>query len=226
MADKQGNLNGAFYGPSIPPPQQSKPNYRHSRSRSCGCCLFSVLWKILLVLIVLLVIAGFIFWLVVRPTKIKLHVTEASLTQFNLTSNTLHYNLALNATMRNPNRKLGVYNDRIEAKAFFEGARFDSKVFTDLGLLKKKSSKDLSVAFEGQRLLALDADEINDFNEQKTAGVFDIDVKFYLRNRLRLGDFIGGKFKPKIKCDLKVPLITNGVSSGTFQKTKCDVDFF
>lgn len=128
--------------------------------------------------------------------------------------------------MRNPNKKLGVYNDRIEARALFEGARFDSELFTDLGLLKKKSNKDLSIVFQGQHLLALDADEIQDFNEQKTAGVFDIDVKFYLKNRLRLDDFIFGDFKPKIKCDLKVPLTANGVSSATFKKTKCDVDFF
>lgn len=71
----------------------------------------------------------------------------------------------------------------------------------------------------------LNSDKVAKFNEQRAAGVFDIDVKLYLRIRLRLGDFITGDFKPKVKCDLKVPLTANGVSAAAFKKTKCDVDF-
>ncbi|KAH7512239.1 NDR1/HIN1-like protein 3 [Ziziphus jujuba] len=229
MADKGAHLNGAYYGPSIPPPVQS--SHRHGRGRGrgcgCGCCLFRLLCKILIAIVVLLALAFFIFWLVVRPQKMKLHVTEASLTNFNLTAdNTLHYDLALNVSIRNPNKKLGIYNDNIEARAIYEGARFDTEVFRNLGLQKKKTTKDLSVVFRGQQLVNLNSKKIAKFNEQKATGVFDIDVKSYLRIRLRLGDFITGDFKPKIKCDLKVPLTTNGVSAGTFKKTKCDVDFF
>ncbi|KAF3442732.1 hypothetical protein FNV43_RR16649 [Rhamnella rubrinervis] len=219
MADKKG-LNGAYYGPSIPPPasQRNPP-----RGRGCCRCLLSLFCTIFIAIVVLAGIAALVFWIVVRPTPMKVHVTDAKLTQFNLTDSTLHYNLALNFTIRNPNRKLGIYQDRIEGRAYYEDARFDSEVLHDLGLLKKKTTNELSMVFKGQQMVLLDAEEIAEFNQQKTAGVFDIDVKFYLRIRWRLGDFITGDFKPKVKCDLNVPLTT--INGGTFQRTKCDVDF-
>lgn len=221
MADKQG-LNGAYYGPSIPPPASQR---NHPRRRGCCCCLLSLFCKIFIAIIVLAGIAALVFWLVVRPTNMKVHVTDAKLTQFNLTGNTLHYNLALNFTIRNPNRKLGIYQDRIEGRAYYEDARFDSEFLRNLGLLKKKTTNELSIVFQGQQLVSLDSEEIAGFNKQETAGVFDIDLKFYLRIRWKLGDFITGNYKPKFNCDLKVPLTTiNG--TGTFQRTKCDLDFW
>ncbi|QHN83850.1 uncharacterized protein DS421_20g708340 [Arachis hypogaea] len=62
------DLNGAYYGPAIPPAE---------RRRSSCCCLFSVIWKLLLVLIILAVIAGFVFWVVVQPRIFKFYVNES-----------------------------------------------------------------------------------------------------------------------------------------------------
>lgn len=222
MADKQG-LNGAYYGPSIPPPAQQQHQPRYRRDRGCCRSLLSCLCIIFIALVVLAGIAVLVFWLVVRPTKMKVHVTDAQLTEFNLTDNNLRYNLALNFTIRNPNKKLGIYQDRIEGRAYFEDARFASHELRNLGLLRKKTTNNLNMAFQGQPAVFLDAEEIAEFNRQKTAGVFDIDVKFYFRIRWKLGDFITGKYKPKAKCELRVPLgTTNG---GTFRTTKCDVGY-
>lgn len=75
--------------------------------------------------------------------------------------------------------------------------------------------------------MSLTADQTSDYNKQKSSGVYDIDVKLYLRIRFKLGVFKTGKFKPKINCDLKVPLTSSsGTSStATFQTTKCDLDY-
>lgn len=72
-----------------------------------------------------------------------------------------------------------------------------------------------------------DTKVLSKYNEQKSSGVYDIDVKLYLRVRFKFGLIKTGKFKPRIKCGLKVPLTQNGSSSGgTFETTKCDVDYF
>jgi hypothetical protein len=74
-------------------------------AKSC-CKFFGSLLKVGLVLL--------IFWLIFRPKIVKFYVTEASLTQFNLSSNnTLYYNLALNTTVRNSNKKFGIYYDAV-----------------------------------------------------------------------------------------------------------------
>ncbi|GKV50596.1 hypothetical protein SLEP1_g57299 [Rubroshorea leprosula] len=116
MAEKHSHLNGAYYGPAIPP---ARSYHRHGHGSGCGCCcLLSFLIKLIVTAVVILGLAALIFWLIFRPNIVKFHVTDASLTQFNLTSdNNLHYNLALNITVRNPNKKIGIYYDRIEANA-------------------------------------------------------------------------------------------------------------
>ncbi|CAK8544134.1 unnamed protein product [Lathyrus sativus] len=229
MADnKQPQLNGAYYGPAIPPPAQPRPY--HQRSRSCCCCLFSFFWKLFVTLIVLAGLAVLIFYLVVQPRPFKFYVTEAKLTKFDYANNTIHYNMVLNFTARNPNKKLSIYYDKVEALAFYEGARLTNNVdvITHMNSFRqyKKSSDPMSAVFSGQKLLVLEDDQVSEFNDNKSADVYDIYVKLYFRIRFRLGDLISGDYKPKVKCDLKVPLNSNNKTTATFVPTKCSVDFY
>ncbi|TKY61930.1 YLS9 protein [Spatholobus suberectus] len=227
MADKQPHLNGGYYGPAIPPAEQ--PRYRHHHGGSCCYCLFGIFWKILVALIVLVGLAILVFWLVVQPRSFKFYVTEADLTQFEYSTNnnTLQYNMVLNFTARNPNKKLSIYYDKVEALAFYEGARFANyDVITHMNSFRqyKKSTSPMSAVFSGQQVLMLDNDQVSEFNKDKGAGVYDIYVKLYFRIRFRLGDVISSDYKPKVKCDLKVPLSKSGTLT-LFETTKCDVDF-
>ncbi|KAH1123109.1 hypothetical protein J1N35_006269 [Gossypium stocksii] len=226
MSDKQAHLNGAYYGPSIPPPTRNYHRPGRGSGCGCGCCLLKCLFNIIITAIVIIGLAVFIFWLIFRPNKVKFHVTDVQLTQFNLTSNnTLHYNLALNMTIRNPNRRIGIYYDRIEARAYYEDQRFDTETLTPFYQGHKNTSY-LNPVFVGQQFVRLGADETSEFNEDRVNGVYDIDVKLYLRIRFKLGRVKTGRFKPRISCDLKVPLNTgNGSMGGTFKTTRCDLDF-
>ncbi|KAG4913582.1 hypothetical protein JHK85_054970 [Glycine max] len=224
MADKQPHLNGAYYGPAIPPAEQ--PRYRPHRGRSCCCCLFGILWKILVALIVLVGLAILIFWLVVQPRYFKFHVTKADLTQFDYYSNnnTLHYNMVLNFTARNPNKKLSIYYDKVEALAFYEDVRFANyDVITHMNSFRqyKKSSSPMSAVFTGQQVLMLNNEQVSELNQDKNAGVYDIYVKLYFRIRFRLGDVISNDYKPKVKCHLKVPFSKNGTFT-LFPTTKLE----
>ncbi|KAF7804237.1 NDR1/HIN1-like protein 10 [Senna tora] len=226
MAEKQAQLNGAYYGPSIPP---QKSYHRPGRGGGLDCCcgcICSLICRLVMTVIVIVGIAALVFWLIVRPNKVKFHVTDASLTQFDYTNNTLHYNLALNITIRNPNRRLGIYYDSIEARGLYEDARFHSEYLTPF-YMGHKTTHVLTTEFKGQQVLSLNADHTEEFNKDKTDGVYDIDVKMYLKIRFKLGVFKTGKFKPKINCDLKLPLTTaNGTSSSAaFQTTSCDLDY-
>lgn len=230
MADnKQPQLNGAYYGPAIPPPAQPRPH--NHRSRSCCCCLFSFFWKLLIALIVLAGLAVLIFYLVVQPRPFKFYVDEVNLTKFDYSNNTLNYNMVLNFTARNPNKKLNIYYDKVEARAFYEGSRFANvDVITHMNSFRqyKKSSNPMSAVFSGQHVLVLNNDQVSEFNKDKSDKVYDIYVRLYFRIRFRLGDLISGDYKPKVKCDLKVPLSSKNTNATSFEftRTKCDVDFY
>ncbi|KAL2323016.1 hypothetical protein Fmac_027395 [Flemingia macrophylla] len=227
MADKQPQLNGAYYGPSIP---MAEPP-RH-RGRGCCCCLFSFFWKLLLAIIIFVVLVFLVFCAVVQPRAFKVNVTEARLTQFNYTdsSNTLRYNLVLNFTARNPNKRLSIYYDKAEGHVSYGGVRFasaDVVTWRNAFLQQAKSAEDpMGAVFAGQHVMVLDKDHVSGFKEDERKGVFGIGVRLHLTIRFELGDFVGGDTKTKAKCELEVPLSSKGAKVVTvFQPTKCDVQF-
>ncbi|KAG6596610.1 NDR1/HIN1-like protein 10, partial [Cucurbita argyrosperma subsp. sororia] len=222
MADKQPHLNGAFYGPSVPPP--TKTYHRHGHGRGCACCLLSTIIKLIIGIVVVVGIAVLILWLVFRPNKLRFDVTSAELTQFNFTGNQLHYNLALNLTIRNPNKRIGVYYDAIEASSFYKDQRLNTQWLPPF-YQGHKTTTVVTPQFNGQQLVLLGAQELTEFNAEKLAGVFNIDVKFRPRLRLKLGAVRIGKLKPKVNCELKVPLESSATSFTFFQATRCDFDF-
>lgn len=226
MAEKQPHLNGAYYGPSVPPPSQGYR--RQGRSGGCGCCcLLNFLLKLIGSVVLVVGLAVLIFWLIFRPiNRVKFHVTDASLTQFNFTTNNnmLNYNLALDVTIRNPNKKIGIYYDRIEVNALYEDQRFSTVVLTPF-YQGHKNTTVLSPVFKGEQLVLLGANELSVLNSEKSLGVFDIHVQLYLRIRFKLGKVKTWRFKPKINCDLKVPFSSIGKSVGGFETTKCDIGF-
>ncbi|XP_065627968.1 NDR1/HIN1-like protein 10 [Quercus suber] len=225
MAEKRSQLNNAYYGPSIPPQDQSYQ--RRGRSRSCYYRLFKCLLKTTVSVILIIFLAYIIAWFILYPRTFKLHVTDAKLTKFNFTTNNniLQYKLDLNISLRNPNKKVTIYFDKIKANALYEGQRFDTESLTELGFkVDRKSTHFLNATFAGQQLIELDAHEISEFNAEKSAGVYSIDLRFYLRIRIGIGDFIAGKYKPKVKCELEVPLSSQGNSStARFETTRCHV---
>lgn len=232
MADKQ-SLNGAYYGPSIPPTRKSY--HRHGRgSGGCGCfgclfgclcdCIFGLIFKIVFTILIIVGLAVLVVWLILRPNNLKFHVTDASLTEFNFnTTNTLQYNMALNLTVRNPNKRVGIYYDTIEANVYYEGQRFRTVDLTPF-YQGHKNTTVLSTAFNGTQVVLLGTSELSNFNTETSDGIYSIDLKLNLKIRAKVGWIKIGKFKPKIKCGLKVPLSSNGKSASSFETTKCSLD--
>lgn len=250
-------LNGAYYGPSIPPPSSSTTTtyYRPSRRGDggggcdfcccnpftccCKCifnCICTCICQIVITLLVVLAIVAFVCWLIFRPNTVKFYATKAELSQFNLSSTvfpnndnnnlTLRYDLTVNFTIRNPNQRIGIYYDRIEAIAFYQGQRF-STVDLQPFFQGHKSTSDVSAVFKGQNVVVLGGKEMGKYDEERSSGVYNVDVKLYLRVRLKFLFVKSSTVKPKIDCDLNVPLSSsNGgnqtTSPSSYESKRCD----
>ncbi|OIW21793.1 hypothetical protein TanjilG_10909 [Lupinus angustifolius] len=226
-------LNGAYYGPAIPPP----PRYYHrSDDQGCCCnclcgltrcccgCIFSIICKILTFVLVLVIIAAVIIWFIVRPNVLKFYVTETNLTEFNYGNNgILDYNLGLNVSIRNPNSRLGVYYDDIEATALYEDVKFGSQSLEPF-FQHKKSTRYVGPVFKGQQAMSLGEKQVSKLNKDKDSGVYDIVVKLKMKFRFKFGLIKIGSFYPKIRCDLKVPLKSHN-GNGQFETTQCGWDY-
>ncbi|KFK38531.1 hypothetical protein AALP_AA3G126100 [Arabis alpina] len=243
MADnKQPHLNGAYYGPSIPPPSNHHRSHNSpdlgccffncfaSCLRCCGCCILSLLCNILIAISVILGITALILWLIFRPNAVKFYVTDANLTKFNLdpeNNSNLHYNLDLNFTIRNPNQRVGIYYDEIKVDGYYSDQRFGS-VDVSPFYQGHKNTTVILTKMEGQNLMVLGDGARSDLKEDEKSGVYRIDAKLRMRIRLKFWVIKSWRLKPKIKCDdLKIPLggSSNSTSGFKFVPTQCDFDF-
>ncbi|KAK1397292.1 Harpin inducing protein [Heracleum sosnowskyi] len=228
----QPQLDRAFYGPPVPP---QKSYYRPgppgrsdccccSFLNCCFCCIFNFICQLLCALLLLVGIVALILWLIFRPNPVKFYVTDASLTQFDISSThkTLHYNLALNMTVRNPNKRIGIYYDQIEAQALYQGQVFGTANVTGFYQGHKETDY-LNPVFNGQNLVVLENDDLSKFDMEMELEHFSIGIKLDLTVRLKFLLFKTPKFSPKIDCDLKVPLDSEGKGSGYFETRRCHV---
>ncbi|KAI3965782.1 hypothetical protein MKX01_010739 [Papaver californicum] len=177
---------------------------------SCGIILYipKCICKLILSALVALGILALIVWFILRPINpLEIHVQDASLTQFNVTDNNiLYYNRSVDLNLRNPNKKIGVYYDQIEARAFYDSRRFDSVMLTPF-YQGHKNTTVLHPVFKGQRLLPSVQGE---YNRDKIDEKFKFKVHIYLKMRFKAGLVKTPKLKsPRVKCAFEVPLGSN-----------------
>lgn len=200
-----------------------------SRAVSCLCCpckclacgLFSCLCSILVSLLVVAGVLAFILWLIFRPQLIAATVESVSLAQLDLAPNSaLAYNFSVDITVRNPNKRVGLYYDDVESLALFDDQRF-AYARLDSFFQATEASTKVSPQFHGQQVLQGDVTAAN-FRSQQTDGRFSLDVKLNAKLRVKVWAFKVPGPKAKITCPLSVPAPG---TNAAFQPTNCKVGF-
>ncbi|XP_008241421.1 PREDICTED: protein YLS9-like [Prunus mume] len=183
---------------------------RHSRDWCFKCYFCLVAYATLIFFI--FTISVFIFWLIFLPQELKFTVTDASLRKFDLTNTTpnttLYYNLALNISIGNHNKKVGVYLSHIQAMANYGDKSFATVNNISTSFYQgHKSISTVRAVFEGHQVVVLEELELSRFNSERCAGVYNIDVKLGLWVKARYGKIETGCISPpSIDCQLKIPL--------------------
>ncbi|CAJ2641804.1 late embryogenesis abundant protein [Trifolium pratense] len=177
-----------------------------------------------------------IFWIVISPTSVKFHVTDATLSEFNLTNNnnTLYYNFKLNITARNPNNNIIVYYRRITAIAWYKDNDFGYVSLTPFDQGHKNTTFLGPIEFKGNTKFKLGRKQLDEYFEETRLGVYnDLAVDFDVRIRAKFGGFKSGRFNPPVvQCRrLRVPLVfsSNGTNSSwtfSFSNRRCSSGSF
>ncbi|KAF3782000.1 hypothetical protein EJ110_NYTH35388 [Nymphaea thermarum] len=176
---------------------QSGPQYSQQKTVET----FSPDW-----LLMAIVLCLFIFVSVVLPAAFSIrepsggnyYVENACLIEFNLTGkNLLQYNLKLDVSITNPNKKHHVYYQLLQASANYEGEIIGS------ALLKKTVV--VHPAFGGQSAIGLDDLSVNEFMKQRSDGFFRIDVEINAKMIESFGLFTTDEFSAIIWCGLTIP---------------------
>ncbi|AQK47413.1 Harpin inducing protein [Zea mays] len=202
-----------------------------SRAVSCLCCpckclacgLLSCLCSILVSLAVVLGVVALILYFIFKPHMIAATVDSASLSQFALSaSSTLSYDLNVTMTVRNPNTRVGLYYDDVQALALFSDQRFGYAPL-DAFYQGTQASTQLSPGFRGTQLLQGDVTAA-EFRQEQSAGNFAVDVDLNAKLRVKVWAFKVRGPKAKVTCKLSVPA-PGAANASPFQPTVCKVWF-
>ncbi|KAJ3703608.1 hypothetical protein LUZ61_007313 [Rhynchospora tenuis] len=215
-------LSSVSHTPYLNPFKIPGTNQMSSSNPPRGCCSRCCSSLISLGLLIL------IYWLIFQPHQIRVYMNSATLSNFSLSDATLtslSYNIALNISLRNPNRKIGIYYDRLSAEAFYDGSQLGSTEsnFFDPFFQHTKTTHMVYPVFQGSQG-NLSKDVKDAFNKDKNDGAYNLDVKLNAKVRHKVW-FIKLSFRPKIDCWLKFPLVANGNATVAAQPTKCRVKY-
>ncbi|CAL0332581.1 unnamed protein product [Lupinus luteus] len=190
---------------------------------------YSLIWCICFTICTLITILPIIFIEIFSPSNVEFHVTETSLTQFNLTNNnTMYFNFKVNITARNPNKNTIVYYRRITAIAWYKDNDFAYVSLTPFDQGKKNTSLLQTAVFQGSSVIKLKPRQLAEYYAETRAGVYnDLAVDLDMRVRYKYGRMKSTRFNPPIvQCRLRVPLISNGTSISSFNDTECSNSYF
>ncbi|KAI3975811.1 hypothetical protein MKX01_001027, partial [Papaver californicum] len=115
----------------------------------------------------------------------KFHLIDASLTNFYLTNDDiLHYNLALNISVRNSNKIERItYHDIISSTSCY-GENLGSVSLPSFRQGTKNTTL-LQPVFQGQKLVKLRGSHLEDFNNDQRDGSYSVSVYLYLTTKLK-----------------------------------------
>ncbi|XP_008813459.1 NDR1/HIN1-like protein 1 [Phoenix dactylifera] len=185
--------------------------------------VFRRLFACFLCLIIVVLFAILVIWLVLRPSKPRFNLQDATVTNFNLAApNLLSFTVQITIGSRNPNDRIGIYYDRLDVYADYKGQQITAATALPTGYQGHDDFSVWSPYLYGNNVplaqylaVAVDQDE--------SAGFILIYFKIDGRLRWKVGTWISGNYHIDVNCPAFFTV--NSTKEFQFQKTtSCSVD--
>ncbi|CAD5187335.1 NDR1/HIN1-like protein 1 [Musa acuminata AAA Group] len=181
--------------------------------------------------IILVLLAIFIIWLVLRPSKPSFYLQDASIAQFNFTAGTNLLTAIMQVTVssRNPNDRIGIYYDKLDAFAVYQEQRVTTSTELPTGYQGHNDVVVWSPYLYGAAVpvtpyLSVALDQAN------AAGLLLVDINVEGRLRWKVGTWTSGHYHIHVSCPAFMAIDHGSGSNGDapsfhFQHaTWCSVD--
>uniref|UniRef100_A0A0C9S8T2 TSA: Wollemia nobilis Ref_Wollemi_Transcript_10520_1368 transcribed RNA sequence n=1 Tax=Wollemia nobilis TaxID=56998 RepID=A0A0C9S8T2_9CONI len=180
--------------------------------------------RILAIVITLAVLAGIailITWLVLRPHRPKFYVESATVTRMNLTGNSLDSKMEFNVSSRNPNKKIGIFYDAINAKALFDSQMIAFNRLEEF-YQGHKNTTVLTCPLSSNSLL-LEGSGSGDLSSDLSKKKVKMTIKLEAWIRFKVGGWTTRHYDMEVYCDVAIDE-WNGTSGRLSQRRRCDVE--
>ncbi|XP_021892441.1 NDR1/HIN1-like protein 10 [Carica papaya] len=226
-----------YAAPQPPPPQpyvfhqhhhpgptyyaQSNYNQRRPFMRTFLCRLIVAF----IVVICLMGLISFITWLVLRPRLPEFRVDSASVPKLNSTRSELSGTWVVSLLVKNPNSKLSVTYDRLQAYVFYgEEVQLGS---TQLPPFSQGKGNESSVQFQLNVMSEyVGEDVVNSINKERNRGLVNFGVNVYALVRFRTGVWRMRQHLMRVYCNPVGIGFSGNNGTGTLvaQSRQCEVD--
>ncbi|KAG9455041.1 hypothetical protein H6P81_007945 [Aristolochia fimbriata] len=180
-------------------------NHDHKRRK-----LYRRLFSAFLAFVIIVLLVILIIWLVLRPTKPRFVLQDASVYQFNLSGlNLLSTTVQISLVSRNPNDRIGVYYDRLVVYASYRNQQ------VTLGTV-------LPSTYQGHNEVIVWSPFLNGasvpvspylglaIGQDQNVGYYILNIKVDGRVRWKVGTWISGHYHLNVNCPAYLRLDGHG----------------
>ncbi|KAF5182643.1 NDR1/HIN1-like protein [Thalictrum thalictroides] len=191
------------------------PASRRTGSSNAGRCILFTL----IAIIVLLGLIVLITWLVIRPKKLVYTIESGKASGFELHKNHLNASFHFCLKAYNPNRRVALYYDSIQAFVFYDDQRIAFQTLEPFFQPRHNATR-LEFKTMGQSV-ALPNSVAKDLRLEKASGDIELEIRLKARIRFKVGVWKSSHYNLKVFCS-NVEIHPN--STRTFKQKECDVD--
>ncbi|KAF5956405.1 NDR1/HIN1-like protein 1 [Camellia sinensis] len=172
-------------------------HHHHDERRKFYLRLFAVI----LTIIILVLIVIFLIWIILRPTKPRFILLDATVYAFNISSppNFLTSNLQITLSSRNPNDRIGIYYDKLDVYASYRSQQITLPTLLPSTYQGHKDENVWSPFLYGNAIPVAPF-LAESLAEDQVAGSVLINIRVDGRVRFKVGTFISGKYHLYVNC--------------------------
>lgn len=198
----------------------AEPNPNPQASKTKRWNLLRLIAMLILALIILVGIAVFIIWLVLKPKRLEYSVENGAIHNFNLTdADHLYANFDFTLRAYNPNSRVSIYYDTVEVSVRYEDQTLATNAVQPF-LQSHKNVTRLHVGLTAQTV-ALYESVPKDLRLERSSGDIELDVLVRARIRFKVGLWKSKHRVLRIFCS---PVLLYFSKAKTFQRAPCEVE--
>ena len=208
MTDQAGKEEGpkkADAGPKDAQPGPTQPLKPRRRRPGGFAGLVCATLVLLVTLAIILGIVALVLWLVFRAHKPRFYVQSAAIYQLNLSDGSVSTNMQFTVICRNPNRRVGVYYDRLWASVSYRGQQI-TMVSPLPSFYEGHRGVFVLSPFVAGNVVPVSRDVFNGLSADQAYGLVEMRLVMRGRVRWKVGTWKSAHYHLHVQCDVLMGL--------------------
>ncbi|OMO95076.1 Late embryogenesis abundant protein, LEA-14 [Corchorus capsularis] len=166
----------------------------------------------------------FLIWVILHPSKPQFSLKEADIYQLNLSGpHLLNSSIQLTLLSKNPNKRVGIYYDELQAYASYKGQQITVDTSLPPFYQGHEESNLLTASLEGTGLPVAPSFGY-EVGRDQTTGRIILNLKVNGKLRWKVGTWVSGKYRFNVNCISVMAFGPNNIPTAplsSYQGTQC-----